>query len=83
MAPRRHRFSPLDWLVSMLLIVLVAGVVTRPERLEAARNGRAAAAGATASPLMLLGRAPWIGATLGHSFAAEVLAAARSGKQGR
>ncbi|MBL6721210.1 MAG: hypothetical protein ISQ08_07340 [Planctomycetes bacterium] len=82
MAPRRHRFSPLDWLVSMLLIVLVAGVVTRPERLEAARDRQAAAA-AGPGPLVLLGRAPWVGATLGHSYAAEALAAARSGKQGR
>lgn len=82
MAPRQNRFSPLDWLVSMLLIVLVAGVVTRPERLEAAQAGLAHA-NAPAAPLVLLGRAPWIGATLGHALAAEALAEARMEQRGR
>lgn len=80
MAPRRHRFSSLDWLVSMLLVVLVAGVVTRPERLEAARLREET----SAAPLQLLGRAPWIGATLARPLALDTLLdAVRSGQQGR
>ena len=50
------------------------------ERLEAARLQREA----PAAPLQLLGRAPWIGATLARPLALETLRdAVRSGQQGR